>query len=300
MATIATVSSLDDPRVAAYRWTADPARLEAEGLFVAEGRLVVPVLLAAHASAGPFHGRARSVLVSPAALEQMRETLDARDVPVFVAPQAVLDALVGFRIHRGCLALAARSATAAFTPALVGNARVVLVLEGVNNPDNIGGIFRSAAALGADLVVLDPACGDPLYRKAIRTSMGATLLVPYARTTSAVDALRLLREQGAVCAALTPSAAATPLPAWSLSLDAPCCDAQPADGAVIGPRGREARASTPRVVLVAGAEGAGLSSEALDAADVRLRIPMTDRVDSLNVATAVAIALYHVRVSVPS
>ncbi|MCC7124515.1 MAG: RNA methyltransferase [Acidobacteria bacterium] len=294
MATIAAVSSLDDPRIAAYRWTAEPARLEAEGLFVVEGRLVVPVLLAAHAChgavisdregvPGPFHGRAQSVLVSPAALEPMRETFDAHDVPVFVAPQTVLDDLVGFRIHRGCLALATRPPVTTLTPDLIGSARVVLVLEGVNNPDNIGGIFRSAAALGADLVVLDPGCGDPLYRKAIRTSMGATLQVPWARATSAMDALSLLQAQGVVCAALTPSPSAVPLPEWMPST------------------GRDtAAAAAPRVALVAGAEGGGLSAEVLTAADVHLRIPMTDRVDSLNVATATAIALYHVRVSVPS
>ncbi|MCC7125319.1 MAG: RNA methyltransferase [Acidobacteria bacterium] len=285
MATIATVSSLDDPRVAAYRWTADPARLEAEGLFVVEGRLVVPVLLAAHAGVGRFAGCAQSVLVSPAALDQMRDTFDAHDVPVFVAPQAVLDELVGFHIHRGCLALATRPAATTLTPTCVGNARVVLVLEGVSNPDNIGGIFRAAAALGADLVVLDGACSDPLYRKAIRTSMGATLLVPYVRTTSAVDAIRVLGEKGFVCAALTPSTAATSLPEWTLRSTA---------------RTDTAAAPAPRVALVAGAEGAGLSREALAAADVRVRIPMTGAVDSLNVATAVAIALYHVRVSVPS
>jgi tRNA G18 (ribose-2'-O)-methylase SpoU len=144
------------------------------------------------------------------------------------------------------------------------------VLEGVKNPANVGGLFRSAAALGGDLVVLGPACADPLYRKSVRTSMGATLDVPYAAATNWPAALDRLRAHDCEVVALTTESAALPLSRFV-------------------PR-------TGRLALLAGAEGTGLTGEALARADTRITIPMTGLVDSLNVATAIAIALYHVRV----
>lgn len=266
------VATLDDPRLAPYRSIGDPRGLEAAGVFVVEGRLVVARLLALAASPGPWSGAAQSVLLSPAALQRMRPTVEAHpDVPTYVVSQDVMNDVVGFNIHRGCLALARRPPVPLLTDEPLRDARVVVALEGVNNPDNIGGIFRSGAALGADLVALGPACADPLYRKSVRTSMGATLALPFARAEPWSGALTCLRRAGFVVAALTPAADALPLPSWA-----------PGPGPL---------------AIVAGAEGGGLSAETLAASDVRLTIPMTGRVDSLNVHTAVAVALYHVGVS---
>jgi tRNA G18 (ribose-2'-O)-methylase SpoU len=266
---VTSISSLDDERVAAYEWVADPRRLEHEGLFVAEGRLVVPHLLAASSRHGRWFGTAHSVLLSPAAFEQMRPQLEPYpQVPVFVAPQEVLNELVGFNIHRGCLALGRRPVTPALDHGDLAAATRVVVLEGVNNPDNLGGIFRSAATFDADLVALGPACADPLYRKSIRTSIGATLDVPYAQAEPWPEALGLLQRAGFRVVALTTAATATPL--------------------------RGLTAEPARIALLAGAEGTGLSEAALAAADERVTIPMSGRVDSLNVGIAVAIALYHV------
>jgi len=271
----ADLTDLDDPRVAPYRWVADPRRLEAEGLFVAEGRLVVPRLLGLASQPGRWAGAAHSVLLSPAAFEQMREVVSAdTGVPVYVVPQSLMDGLVGFNMHRGCLALARRPPVPVLSAEAIEGASRLVVLEGVNNPDNIGGIFRSAAALGGDLVVLGPACADPLYRKSVRTSMGATLDVPYVAAPDWPGALDVLRANGVEVVALTTLPDALPL-------------------AQLSPWG-------PRVALLAGAEGEGLSDAALARADTCATIPMTGRVDSLNVATAVSIALYHVGVSARS
>ena len=266
------VDSLDDPRVAAYRWVAEPERLLADGLFAVEGRLVVPRLLALSSQSGRWAGAAVSMLLSPTAYDRMQSVIDAyATVPAYVAPQPVIDGLVGFNMHRGCLALARRPPTQFIDSCDLTASHRAIVLEGVNNPDNVGGIFRSAAAFGTDLVVLGPACADPLYRKSVRTSMGATLDVPYVSSGEWPSALDRLRDRDFEVVALTTDNAALPLDRY-----------QP---------------QKPRAALLAGAEGEGLSDAALAHADVHVTIPMTGRVDSLNVATAVAIALYHVTVS---
>jgi tRNA G18 (ribose-2'-O)-methylase SpoU len=266
---VIAVASLDDPRVAPYQWVAAPQRLLDEGLFVIEGRLVVPRLLALSEQAGRWAGAAQSVLLSPTAFEKMRTVFERyTTLPTYVAPQAVMDALVGFNMHRGCLALARRPDVPVLEPGAIDAARSLLVLEGVNNPDNIGGIFRSAAAFGVDLIVLGPGCADPLYRKSVRTSMGATLDVAYASSGDWPAALDTIRAHGCEVVALTTDATALPLDRFT--------------------------ASEPRVALLAGAEGPGLSDAALARAHLSVTIRMTDRVDSLNVATAVSIALYHV------
>jgi tRNA G18 (ribose-2'-O)-methylase SpoU len=260
----ATVVSLDDPRLAHYRHIGDPAYLRAERLFVAEGRLVVRRLLASHS------WQTGSVLVTHAAYESLGAVLDERSpsVPIYIVDQAQMNHLVGFNIHRGCLALAVRPDEKALSSADVGQASRAVILEGVNNPDNVGGIFRSAAAFGVDLVVLGPDCGDPLYRKAVRTSMAATLEVPFAVARAWPDAIASLRMSGFTVVALTPGPQARPLAAVPMSAS--------------------------RIALLVGAEGDGLTRGALDAADVHVRIPMTARVDSLNVTTAASIAMYHV------
>jgi len=266
------LAALDDVRLEPYRWLGDPVGLERAGLFVAEGRLVVARLLELAGVSGPWSDAVQSVLLSPAAYDHMRDVIGAHPgVPVYVVPQQVMNDVVGFNIHRGCLALARRPAVGWLSDEALRSVERVVVLEGVNNPDNVGGIFRSGAALGADLIALGPSCADPLYRKSVRTSMGATLAVPYVKAEPWTEALDRLRHAGFVLAALTPASDALPLPDWI--------------------------PGTRKVALIAGAEGAGLSPATLAAADVRLRIPMSARVDSLNVHTSLAIALYHVQMS---
>ncbi len=258
------VGSLDDARVAHYRHIGDPAYLRAHGLFVAEGRLVVRRLLTSRS------WQTESILVTPAAFEGLASVLANTEAspPIYIVDQAEMNGLVGFNIHRGCLALAARPDERVLSRTDLQGASRVLILEGVNNPDNVGGIFRSAAAFGVDLVVLGPRCGDPLYRKAVRTSMAAALEVPFVFAAAWPDAVDTLRASGFSIVALTPDAQARPLD-----------DVPPASS---------------RVALLVGAEGDGLTRAALEAADMCARIPMTTRVDSLNVTTAASIAMYHV------
>jgi tRNA G18 (ribose-2'-O)-methylase SpoU len=259
-----TVVSLDDPRVAHYRHIGDPAYLRTKRLFVAEGRLVVRRLLTSWA------WQTESVLVTNAAYEGLAAVLtdSSLSVPVYVVDQARMNELVGFNIHRGCLALGVRPDERVLSSVYARRALRALILEGVNNPDNVGGIFRSAAAFGVELVVLGPHCGDPLYRKAIRTSMAATLEVQFVVAPMWPDAIGTLRASGFTVVALTPDARATPLAAIPVSAS--------------------------RIALLVGAEGSGLSRAALDAADLRARILTTELVDSLNVTTAASIAMYHV------
>lgn len=263
--------TLNDPRVRDYRATTDPEALRERGLFVAEGRLVVRRLLEARRFAGTHPEEApyavRSVLVTQAALSDLGTVLDARPtVAVYLIDQEAMNATVGFNIHRGCLALAERPAPTVFDAQDVSGLSRVLVVEGVSNPDNIGGLFRNAAALGVELVLLGPGCGDPLYRKAIRTSMGSTLLVRFTEAAPWPGAIATLKRAGFQILGLTPAADATPLPHIT---------------------------PMPRAAVILGSEGDGLSDRALAECDVRVRIPMRTLIDSLNVATAAAVALYH-------
>ncbi len=261
------IDSLEDPRVDDYRATADPDALRRRGLFVAEGRLVVRRLL------DRPRFRVRSVLVTEAALESLRDCLEAPAEadqthlrpPVYVVSQPVMNGVAGFNIHRGCLASVERPAPLSFDSLAPAALRRVIVLEGVSNPDNIGGVFRNAAAFDVELVVLGPGCGDPFYRKAVRTSIAGSLLVPFVQVEHWPDALDRLKGAGLRLVALTPNG--------SVLLH----DMLPA----------------PRVALLLGAEGEGLSAAALAAAHDRVRIGTSDRVDSLNVATAAAIALHY-------
>lgn len=264
------ISDLMDPRVAEYHGVADPAAIARSGRFVAEGRLVVERVIARTVEVSAF--TIESVLLSDAALTAMEAVIRAvPQVPVFVCPASEFGQLAGLNLHRGCLALVQRPPEPS-VESLVGPARTLLVLERVGNPDNIGGIFRSAAAFGVDAILLSPGCGDPLYRKAIRTSMAAALTVPFAWLTPWPDRLQQLRADGYEIAALTPQPP-------SLTL------AEYADIRRQGGR--------PRLALLLGTEGPGLTSDALAQADVRVRIPMVPAVDSLNVAVACGIALSH-------
>ena len=259
---IVRLRSLDDPRVAEYRSIGDPDLLRTRGLFVAEGRLVVERLV------GSGQYRIRSLLLSDAALAALRPVVDTiRDeVGIYVCETSAFLGLTGLNIHRGCLALVERAALPDVMD-VTSNAKTIVILEGVANPDNVGGVFRCAAAFGADAVILSPRCCDPLYRKAVRTSMGATLRVPFARMAQWPHGLDDLRAQGVVIIAL-----AAHLPA--LPLDDLAAKGRP-----------------ERLALLLGSEGVGLSSEALRLADLRVRIPVVEAVDSLNVFVAAGIEL---------
>ncbi len=273
---IVRVEDPADPRLADYRDIPDPVLLRERGLFVAESRLVVHALLA--------HTRmqTRALFVTQAALASLEGLLSGRkdDLPVYLGAHQLLRQVVGFKVHRGCLALGERAAPVTDGElSALATARLVVVLEHVSNPDNVGSIFRNAAAFGAECVLLSPHCCDPLYRKAIRTSLGATLRVPYGEIVDWPDGLNRLHEQGYTRVALTPEADASSLAAF-------------------------AAGAPPRVALLLGTEGAGLSDHAAASVDRRVRIPMAPGVDSLNVATAAGIALYalsqgHSRASPP-
>jgi tRNA G18 (ribose-2'-O)-methylase SpoU len=260
VSSVELIRSLDDPRVAGYRKLNDFAWLKSEGLFVAEGRLVLRRLIPS------TRFETQSILLTPAAVQSLGAALDATRAPIYVVQQELMNEIAGFNIHRGCLALGKRPAAATLDLPSLSTLQRVVVLEGVNNPDNVGGIFRSAAAFGADLVVLGPDCGDPLYRKAVRTSMAATLAVPFVSAGEWPGALTNIRNNGFLVVALTPDASVESI------------NDVPAD---------------PRTALVLGAEGNGLSSDAMVAANVRVRIPTTSLVDSLNVTTAASIAMHH-------
>jgi tRNA G18 (ribose-2'-O)-methylase SpoU len=259
-----------DPRLADYRGVSDPDLAERNDLFIAEGRLVVRRLLVGSRLA------TRSVLVTEPALAALTDALEARAaVPVYVAPQAVMNEIAGFDIHRGCLAIGERPAPTGWQDVVdqIPNPKsplptVIVALERVANADNVGGVFRSAAAFGASGVLLDPVSTDPLYRKAIRTSMGAALQVPFARAEPWPQVLRDLRGRGFAVIAMTPAPSASSLREVAAAL-----------------AGR-------KVAVVLGHEGDGLTAAALAACELQARIPIEGDVDSLNVAAAAAIALY--------
>ena len=254
------IETADDPRVALYRGVSDADLLRTHGLFVAEGQIVVRRVLE------DARYRVVSVLVNEAARRDLEASFDERSsLPVFVCPAEAFADITGYAIHRGCLALVERPASASVAD-MLATADCVVALERVGNADNVGGVFRSAAAFGA-AVLLSPASCDPFYRKAVRTSMGAVLRVPFARADDWPAALDAARAAGFTIVALTPREPSESIEAF----------------AARAPR---------RVLLVVGSEGSGVSSEVEAAADCRVRIPMADRVDSLNLSVAAGIALY--------
>jgi tRNA G18 (ribose-2'-O)-methylase SpoU len=267
---VVRISGPDDPRVSAYQGVQDPALVRQRGLFVAEGRLVVERLI------GEGRYAIQSLLLSEAAFCALEPPLSALDpdVPIYVCEAGDFRGVTGYDVHRGCLALAARPAPSSLD-AVLQRAPMVVVLDGVTNADNVGGVFRNAAAFGADAVLLDHASCDPLYRKAIRTSMAATLRVPFARLADHAGdwpgALGQLRERGFTLVALTPQEP-------SRDLDEFAASEPPA-----------------RIALLLGGEGAGLSAAAEAIADHRVRIPIRREVDSLNLAVAAGIVLHRLR-----
>jgi tRNA G18 (ribose-2'-O)-methylase SpoU len=250
-----------DPRIADYRNIPDSALLERQQVFVAEGRLVVRRLLASKRLV------TRSVMVTAPAFAALSHEI-AHHIPVFLASQSVMNSVTGFDIHRGCLAIGERREPPDWR-SVTASARHLVVLERIGNPDNIGAIFRNASAFGIDGVLLGPGCADPLYRKAIRTSMAASLTVPFGSLAHWPEAIHALRADGFHVLGMSPCTGARPL--------------------------RDVVSSLPpdaRVAVLAGHEGDGLTPDAIDACESLARIPMAAGHDSLNVATALAIALY--------
>jgi tRNA G18 (ribose-2'-O)-methylase SpoU len=253
-----------DPRVAAYRDIKERDLVGRQGLFIAEGETV----LRAFVRDAPE--RVQSLLIDGKRIDKLGEVMAGLPpgVPVYVAGQAVLDAIAGFHLHRGVLAVGAKPSppTADALLAKAGERAVVLVLMGIANHDNLGGIFRNAAAFGVDGVILEGDCCDPFYRKAIRVSIGATLSVPSAWLAPGEDVVALLERHGFQGLALSPAAGET-----LARLDPPA-----------------------RSAVLLGAEGPGLSQAVMD----RVRtvgVPMAGGFDSLNVATTSGIVLHHLQ-----
>jgi tRNA G18 (ribose-2'-O)-methylase SpoU len=249
------IAEADDPRLADYRDLRDAALRRRAGLFVAESRQIVHRLLGSRF-------RVRSLLATEAALADLADVV-GDELPVYVVSEATIRSVVGFNFHRGCIALGERGEEPALDALLGG--RLLVVLDRIANPDNVGGIFRNAMAFGVDGVLLSPECGDPLYRKAIRVSMGGTLRVPFARASDWPLALRRLRAAGHTLVALTPD----------------------------GPFDLRAVSAPERMALLLGAEGDGLGPAARAAAHLEIGIPMAASDLALNVATACGITLHH-------
>lgn len=269
VATVTEVTDPDDDRLADFRdlTTADrrPDRPGGRGLVLAEGTVVVRRLLAS-----PYPVRA--VLGVRRKVDELAGELAGTGAGVYVATADLMARVVGFHLNRGVLASADRAAPVDVRR-VVSNARTLAVLEGINDHENLGSMFRNAAALGVDGVLLGAHCADPLYRRSVRVSMGHVLGLPFTTLPRWPDDLKLLRDNGFRLVALTPRAGSMPL----------------ADAGLAG----------GRVALLLGAEGPGLSPEALAAADTLVGIPMAHGVDSLNVATAAAIAFYAVGLTSP-
>ncbi|MEJ0066858.1 MAG: RNA methyltransferase [Caulobacteraceae bacterium] len=260
-ANIVPICDPADPRLAPYLRVRERDLVGRRGEFIAEGEVVLRVLLG-----GGARCRANSLLVAQNRLTRLEPLIEGLDAPVYVAGQAVMDAVVGFHIHRGLLAHGLSPPDPGIEALLARLPRraLVVTLFGVSNHDNVGGVFRNAAAFGADALLLDGACCDPLYRKAIRVSVGAALKVPFARIGPDEDALALLERAGFEAVALSPGAA------------------EQLSGV----------ARSDRVAVLLGAEGPGLPDEVLARARP-VGIAMAAGWDSLNVAAASAVVLHH-------
>jgi len=262
VAELVHVDDPDDPRLADYRDLRDVQlrqHLEAEhGLFLAEGEKVVR---RAVESGFP----ARSFLMAPRWLDGLADVLDSSDAPCFVLSEALAEQVTGFHVHRGALASLQRRPLPSVAEVLAG-ARTVVVLEDIVDHTNVGAIFRSAAALGVDAVLLAPRCADPLYRRSVKVAMGAVFTVPWTRLDSWYDALPAVSAAGFTTVALTLADDATDIEQAVEDLD--------------------------QVALVLGTEGHGLSPRWEQTADRRAVIPMREGIDSLNVAAATAVAAY--------
>lgn len=258
-----TIDDPDDPRLDDYRHLTDAAaRRAVESSGAAHGILVVEGLVALEQLLNSTLV-IRSVLTTPSRAKAL-SPLPA-DVPRLVATRGVLSEVCGYDVHRGVLASAARPEPAD-SRRLISAARRAVVLEGVTDNENIGSLFRNAAAFGMDAVLLDRTCADPYYRRSIRVSSGWAMRIPHARVPGARDALEVLHERGFRTVALTPNRGAAPV------------DVATEAGNLDDP-----------VAYVVGAEGTGLTQETIDACSCAVRIPMSAGVDSLNVATSLGV-----------
>lgn len=264
---IERIADAADPRLADYRDLTDVALrrvLEPEGgLYIAESAKVIARAIAAG-------HRPRSVLVQAKWLPDIEPLMTDAAVPVYVVEPDIAEALTGYAVHRGALASMHRPVLPPVGEVVAG-ARLVVVLDDIVDHTNVGAIFRAAAALGADAVLVSPRCADPLYRRSVRVSMGTVFQVPWTRLPEWDEARGILHEAGFELAALALADDAVPLDEF-----------------------REHRPE--RVALLLGAEGDGLSRRALEAADTVVTIPMAGGVDSLNVAAASAVAMWELRV----
>ncbi|MFE1256970.1 TrmH family RNA methyltransferase [Streptomyces fungicidicus] len=279
MAGLITVEDPDDPRLHDYTGLTDVElrrrREPAEGLFIAEGEKVIR-------RAGEAGYAMRSMLLTAKWADVMRDVIDRAEAPVYVVEPALAEKVTGYHVHRGALASMQRTPlpTAADVLRGVGTmpssapreaaVRRVAVFEDLVDHANLGAAFRNAAALGVDAVLLTPRCADPLYRRAVKVSMGAVFHVPWTRLTSWPQDAGIFREHGFVTASL-------------------CLDEKSITLEELAARRYE------KLVLMLGTEGDGLSADALRSADEWVRIPMSGGVDSLNVAAASAVAFYATR-----
>lgn len=262
---ILPITSVDDPRIAAYRDVKDRDLHRRDNLFIVEGKVTVSRLI--EQSRFPV----RSLLLADGRTQPMRASLDKLDaiIPVYTAPQDIMDAIAGFPLHRGVLALAERTPPTSVEQLIDQlpneDAATLLVLIGLSNHDNVGACFRNAAALGADAIILDGECCDPLYRKAVRVSAGTALSLPFAQADDRDEMIAQLQTAGFTCWSLTP------------------------DG------GDNLHETHPpkRLAIILGPEGPGLPEQIMEQT-TRITIPIKPGIDSLNVATAGAIALSHV------
>ncbi|MCU1552043.1 MAG: methyltransferase [Glaciihabitans sp.] len=257
------ISTLDDPRLADFAHLTDVALKKStgseHGLYIAESLLVLQRAIAAG-------HRPRSVLALGASVGEVVEATAGFDVPIFSGPPHLLEELTGYLLHRGLIASMHRPQLPAAED-LLREARRVVILENVADPTNVGAIFRSVAAIGADAVLVTPRCSDPFYRRAIRVSMGTVLQVPWTRVGDWASVRALLGASGFSIAALALSDDSVDLKTFATT-------------------------APERVALVLGAEGEGLTPEAIAAADTIVRIPMAHGIDSLNVAATAAVAMY--------
>jgi len=261
------LESAEDPRVSDYTTLTDvhlrKLREPQEGMYIAESSKVLRRALAAG-------HQPRSFFLAEKWLEDLDDVFEAYpDVPVFIGKAALLEEITGFHLHRGAMAAMHRPAPVPLAQ-LLSNAQRVAVLEDIVDHTNVGAIFRSAAALGVDAVLVSPRCGDPLYRRSVRVSMGTVFQIPWARLESWPESLAGLQEQGFTVAAME-------LTDDALTLD------------------ELAARDYPKLALVLGTEGAGMSEETLAAVDLTVKIPMRAGVDSLNVAAASAVAFWELR-----
>jgi tRNA G18 (ribose-2'-O)-methylase SpoU len=263
VAELITVEDPADPRLRDYVALTDVElrrrREPEEGLFIAEGEKVIRRAVRAGY-------RMRSMLLSAKWIDVMRDVIGEVPAPVYAVAPEIAEQVTGYHVHRGAIASMQRKPLPAAED-ILRTARRVALLEGIVDHTNIGAVYRSAAALGMDAILLSPDCADPLYRRAVKVSMGTVFSVPYAVLDPWPRSLETLREAGFSLLALTPHENATPLSEVSPKL-------------------------LDRCAVMLGSEGNGLSTEALRAADAWVRIPMSHGVDSLNIAAAAAVSFY--------